>query len=72
MRIALAFESGRDGFWLDLWRVLVLRKRPEYPVERDQWFESILLQRRVAGRSTKPVGRSGVAKLRAKLERRAY
>ena len=32
MRIALAFEAGRDGFWWDLWLVVVMRKRPEYPV----------------------------------------
>ena len=32
MRIAaLAFEAGRDGFWFDLWLVVVMRKRPEYP-----------------------------------------
>ena len=32
MRIALTFEAGCDGFWLDLWLVVVMRKRPEYPV----------------------------------------
>ena len=31
-RIAVAFEAGRDGFWLDLWRLILLRKIPEYPV----------------------------------------
>ena len=31
-RIALAFEAGRDGFWLDLWRLILFRKIPEYPV----------------------------------------
>jgi len=32
MRIALTFEAGCDGFWLDLWLVVVMRKRPECPV----------------------------------------
>ena len=31
-RIALVFEAGRDGFWLDLWRLILFRKIPEYPV----------------------------------------
>jgi len=31
-RIALAFEAGRDGLWLDLWRFILFRKIPEYPV----------------------------------------
>src|SRR6516162_7248837 len=31
-RIALAFEAGRDGFWLELWRLILFRKIPEYPV----------------------------------------
>ena len=31
-RIALAFEAGRDGFWLDLWRLILFRKILEYPV----------------------------------------
>jgi hypothetical protein len=30
--IALAFEAGRDGFWLDLWRLILFRRIPEYPV----------------------------------------
>ena len=30
--IALVFEAGRDGFWLDLWRLILFRKIPEYPV----------------------------------------
>src|SRR6516225_9458444 len=31
-RIALVFEAGRNGFWLDLWRLILFRKIPEYPV----------------------------------------
>ena len=32
MRIAVAFEAGRDGFWLDLWRLILFRKIPEDPL----------------------------------------
>jgi len=31
-RIALVSEAGRDGFWLDLWRLILFRKIPKYPV----------------------------------------
>src|SRR6516164_6710507 len=31
-RIALVFEAGRGGFWLDLWRLILFRKITEHPV----------------------------------------